>query len=42
MLDLFVAPLPAYLSDAGAGKNDPDAINFAGKIAAGASEGAQS
>jgi hypothetical protein len=28
MLDLFVARFPAYPSDAGAGKNDPDKISF--------------
>ena len=35
MLDLFVAPFPAYPSDAGTGKNDPDTISFIRKIAAG-------
>jgi hypothetical protein len=35
MLDLFVARFPAYPSDAGAGKNDPDTISFVRKITAG-------
>jgi hypothetical protein len=35
MLDLFLARFPAYPSDAGVGKNDPDTISFIRKIAAG-------
>jgi hypothetical protein len=35
MLDLFVARFPPYPSDAGTGKNDPDAVSFARKVAAG-------
>jgi hypothetical protein len=38
MLDLFVARFPAYPSDAGTGKNDPDTVSFARKIAAAASQ----
>jgi hypothetical protein len=34
MLDLFVAPFPAYPSDAGADKNDPDTVSFVRQIAA--------
>jgi hypothetical protein len=38
MLDLFVAAFPAYPLGAGAGKNNPDTVSFARKIAAAASQ----